>query len=100
MAIIRFLKGWVQQWREYFRMRRIDQLTGTISESMLQRMKDKIVLKTEIHKYIQQEFKLNPKSQHIPLSVRREIVESVYNKYRDRMYELGVVVNYSLQFAK
>jgi len=100
MAIVLFLKGWLQQWRDYFRMRRIDLITETISERMLQRMKDKIVIKTEIHMYIQQEFKLNPKSKHIPLSVRREIVESVYNRYRDRMAELGVVVNYSLQFAK
>ena len=100
MPMVRFLKKWIQQWKDHFRMRRIDRITATLSDNVLQRAKDKVLLKTEIHQYIRDEFKLNPKSKHIPLNVRREIVESIYSKYRHRMDKLGVVVNYSLQFAK
>lgn len=97
--IIYFFKRWIQQWRDYFRMRKIDRITATLHENLLKQAKARVALKKEIYQFITEEFKVNPRSKFIKPSLRREIVDAVYAKYRDRMRECKVVVNYSLQFA-
>ncbi|KAA2218246.1 hypothetical protein [Maribacter flavus] len=99
-AIIDFFRRWIQQWKDYFRMRKIDKLTATLQDNLIERTKARVALKKEIYQFITDEFKVNPRSKFIKPSLRREIVDAVYAKYRQRMEECKVVVNYSLQFAK
>lgn len=98
--ITRFFKNWLQQWKDYFQMRTNDRLTAKLHKALMQEIADRTVLKKEILEYIQTEFKVNPRSKHIPMNIRRQIVEGVYKKFRSRMEPLKVHVNYSLQFAQ
>jgi len=81
-------------------MRSIDKISDTMSEKVLQRIEARVKLKKTILEYITKEFKVNPRSKHIPPSLKREIVDAIYKKYRLDMDAVGLVVNYSLQFAK
>ncbi|WP_027064571.1 hypothetical protein [Maribacter sp. Hel_I_7] len=98
--ITRFFKNWLQQWKDYFQMRTNDRLTNKLFKAQIKDIKERTELKKEILEYIQSEFKVNPRSKHIPMNIRRQIVEGVYNRFRSRMEPLKVNVNYSLQFAQ
>lgn len=98
--ITRFFKNWLQQWKDYFQMRTNDRLTDKLFKAVINETKERTKLKTEILQYIQTEFKVNPRSKHIPFSIRRQIVDAVYKQFRSRMEQLKVHVNYSLQFGK
>ena len=97
---INFFKDWYRQWVDYFRMKKIDRITLQLQEGYMQKQKSRIALKKDILDYIMKEFKVNPRSKFIPPSLRRQIVDAVYIKYRPKMDEFGVVMNYNLEFAK
>ena len=99
--LIELIKNYIKGWRAYFRMRKIDRISERLYSSMLEKAKGRNALKKEILDYIRVEFKVNPKkSEYIKPSLRREIVDAIYKKYRTEMREFEVIVNYSLQFAK
>ena len=95
-----FFKDWYQQWKDYFQMRVNDRLTKKLYKALLNKSEDRLKLKKEIFDFIRTEFKVNPRSKHIPFSLRRQIVDAVYKKFRERMEPLDVHVNYSLQLGK
>lgn len=97
--ILNFFRRWIQQWKDYFQMRINDRLTKKLFKAELKRQDERIQLKKEIVDYIKTEWKVNPKSKHIPFNIRRQIVEAVYKTFRPRMEPLKVDVNYNLTFT-
>ena len=98
--LIKFFKDWYHQWVRYFRMRKIDKISDQLEDGLLIKIQKRVALKKEILDYITKEFKVSPRSKYIAPSLRRQIVEGVYLKFREEMDQLGVVINYNLEFAK
>lgn len=95
-----FFKNWFQQWKDYFQMKRNDELTAQFYKAELKHQDERIAIKKEIVNYIKTKWKVNPKSKHIPFNIRRQIVDAVYKEYRNRMEPLKVNLNYNLNFGK
>jgi len=98
--MINFFKNWYQRWKDYFRMKKIDNISETLEEKLLEQMKRKVALKQEIVNYITNDWKVDPKkSKYIKASLRRKVVEAIYAKYREQMRECKINVNNNLQFV-
>ena len=100
MRIISFFKNWYQRFVDYLRKRRIDKISNTLTESFIERAKDRSELKGEIVEFIKQEFKFNLKSDFIPPSQRRQIVDEIYLRYRQRLEGCGLALGYNLTFSR
>lgn len=81
-------------------MRTNDRLSAKLYKSLLKETEERTRLKKDIVAYMQTEWKVSPKSKHIPLNLRRKIVEAIYQKFRKRMEPLQLKVNNNLQFVK
>lgn len=80
-----------------FPKQQIKEINRKLAKAVLDKSKQRIILLTEIKHFVKNELKIDTKSKHIPLNVRRAACLTVKNTFGKRMKASQIKMNINLQ---
>lgn len=87
-------------WYWLFPKQKIKAINKRLSRAVVDKQKTKLILLTEIKRYMLNELKIDKKSKFIPLSVRKEVCTKVNSRFGKRMIASRIKLNINLQLVK
>lgn len=99
MNRLKQLWSWIQN---FFIKKDIKVLEKKLEKSLINQIKQRTELKSEIDAYVRKKLNLNARSQFIKpkLKNRVEIINMVYKVFGDRMKETGLVLKLNLEYNR
>lgn len=95
---MKLLKKLILKWYyKLFPKQQIKEINRKLGNAVLDKSKQRIILLTQIKHFVKNELKIDTKSKHIPLNVRRAACLRVKSKFGERMKALQIKMNINLQ---
>jgi len=87
-------------WFRLFPKAEIKAINKRLSKAVVNKQRTKLILLTEIKKYMLNELKIDKKSKFIPLSVRKEVCTKVNSRFGKRMVASRIKLNINLKLIQ
>lgn len=95
---MKLIKKLLKKIADYFFRRKVKSVEGKLENAFYERIKKRSQLKKKIEEHVALKLKGRKRSKFIPASLKREILDTVYQTYGADMREVGLYLKPNLEY--